>query len=714
MSDTRTGWQRIPNSRDDWRFTPTSAAGATVGALVAAGTLGDAAGIPAWWVWPASALVLAAAVAAWHGRHLARHSLTLRLLLWAGGTVWLWQALTVSPWRPGMLGGLAVGAVAAVVGAPALSRADQRAETLAAAQDEVKKRDQLGAQWEARLHKAGAGGAKVIGIEQWDRRDIGGEQVIPGYTIEIHNGEHTTDAIAAITPKLGTLAALPRGAGVEVLEGVDQAHSLLKVATVDTLAEDLAWEHGPESSINEPMVIGRYRDASDVLAHVRERTMLLCGPKRRGKSTTLHGLIGRMLEQNDHLLFGIDLSGGDLLRPWMAPWLAGETERPPFDWVAADVEEAILLATAIRDIGRARKGLTAQIRMQADAMLTPLSPTLPRLTILTDEGEMVGGQDAGPRERHLGRILLDIVKELGNPGCDVVFCSLRPVGTSLLGGTDLRAQVRVKMQTGVDDVAEAGYMFGTHRGLVVADTARPGRLWIGIDGADPRPYVAPHVTPSIIREIAVRTDAWRPALDDASAAIAGEAYATRWDRAGWLHDTSGSGTAVAVAPAPPAPVSTGGGDSAGPAGGMAQGVADLEASIAALHAENAAAAGSPQPDAAADDDLAKLAGALAATEAVESAAPRLAAAGDRRGAALALLRAAGREGAGATVLRDRLAALLADIGDTTTPTSRQTVHGWLRAEHAARRIWRRPGGTYVHGDWPKPADAEAPDGGDGE
>lgn len=694
-------WDRIPNSRDDWRFTPVSAAWATIGALAAAGSLGRAAAIPAWWVWPASALVLAAAGAAWHGRHLARHSLTLRLALWAGGTVWLWQALTASPWRPGMLGALAVGALAAVIGAPALSRADQRAETVATLEQEVKARDRLGAEWRGYLRTAGIAGAEVLRLDHWDPVEIRGERVVPGFTLDIDTGGTTLDAVASVASRLGSLAKLPAGAGVEVTAGIDQGRALLLVSTVDTLSEDLPWEHGPESSVNEGLWFGRFRNAADVLTAIRERTILLCGPKGRGKTTTLHGIVGRMLEQNDHVLFGIDLSGGDLVRAWMIPWLAGKTRRPAFDWVAGGVEEAILLATAALEIGRKRKALSVAARQAANTMLTPITPEFPRITIVMDEGEMAGGQDAGPRHRELGRILLDIVKECRNSGVDVLFCSLRPVGTSLLGGTDLRVQTRVKLMTGCDEIAEAGYMFGTHRGLALPDTAKPGRLWISIDGSDPRPYVAPNMTPSIIREIAIRTDAWRPALDDASAAIAGEAYASRWDRAGWLHDTSGGAAAVAVAPAPPAPAVTGGGDSVGPAGSMAQGVADLEASIAALRADNAAAASAtPVP---ADDDV--LAGIAQATKA---------AAGDRRTLAFAVLRDAGPDGAGVTSVRDRMSAALAAAKDTSTPTSRQTIHGWFRADWAAGRIYRRPGGTYVHGDWPRPADDEAPDSGDGE
>ncbi len=700
-------WQRIPNGRDDWRFSPPAGAGATTGILWAAGSVGHAASVPAWWAWPASAAVLVACAAAWRGRHLSRLSLTLRAGLWAAGTVWLWQALAVSPWRPGMLAALAIGTVAAVLAAPALSRADQRAETTAEALEEVKQRDRQGAEWEGYLRTAGISGATVRNIEPWEPVEIRGEQVIPGFTLDVDTGGATLDTVAGVTGRLAALAKLPAGAGVEVTPGVDQSRALLLVATVDTLSEDLAWKHGPESSINSDIELGQHRNGAPVLVNVRERTMLLCGPKGRGKSTTLHGITGRALEQNDHLLIGIDLSGGDFVRPWMAPWLAGETDRPAFDWVAGDVEEAILAATAALDIGRARKGMSASARQAADTMLTPLSPSFPRITIIMDEGEMAGGQDAGPRERELGRILLAIVKECRNSGVDVLFCSLRPVGTSLLGGTDLRAQTRVKLMTGCDDVAEAGYMFGTHRGLALADTAKPGRLWISVDGADPRPYVAPNMTPSIIREIAIRTDKWRPALDDASAAIAGPAYATRWERAGWLHETgttTSAGGSVLLAPPPtPQPIGSGDGSDSGP-GDLASAVADLDASIAALRADNAAAGSPPEPPADPDADV--LAGIAAATTA---------ATGDRRGLALALLYDAGPGGISAGPLQLRLARALAEAGDATAPTARQTVSAWLAAEHAAGRVWKRTGpkGIYVHGDWPRPSDAEDSDTGSG-
>ncbi|MCK9929408.1 type IV secretion system DNA-binding domain-containing protein [Frankia sp. Mgl5] len=694
---------RWPSTRPDWTFSPASAAVNIGGALLTLGAVGHAAQLAPVWSVAAVAAAAAGSLIAARGRDLSRLSLALRIVLWVGAGVWLWLALAGSPWRVGMLASLAIGTVAATLAAPALHRRDQRLEVTAADRVEARARDDQGAQWETWLRNLGIRDAKVVGLERWDPVDVNGQQVQPGYTLDVKAAGATLDQFAGVTARLGSLAELPAGAGVEAAEGIDQSRFLLFVATADTLADDLTWEHGPQSEVTDDAVIGRYRSSFPTLVNWRERKVLVVGTPGTGKSTTLHGLIGRAREQVGHLVCIIDLSGGgDLSRPWLQPWLDGRMDRPAIVWVGADVEEGILMAEAVLDIGRWRKGATVQARQDADTTLIPLGPDLPRITIIVDEGETSAGGSADRRGQYLGGLLLTINKEMRNPGCDVWFCALRGIGSSL-GSTDYRAHAPIRIQTG-GGLDEATHTFGSARGLSSTDTARQGRSWIQIDEGLPRPYIAPNLAPSTIAEIAIRTDEWAVDLDEGSARAAGEAWARRWDpaRVAWLFADS---TAPAVRPAAAvvdqAP--------AAPTESMGAAVARMDATAARLRAEREAdEAGQPGPAGPADDDV--LAGILAATEERESAAVRLARAGDRRGAALALLLDAGRDGIGPKALADLLAEALTTAGDTTTATSRQTVQGWLQAEHRAGRVHRRRGGRYVHGDYPEPADIEDGDG----
>ncbi len=691
---------RWPSTRTDWAFSPASAAVNIGGALLALGAVGHAAHLaPAWSVAAIGAATAGSLLAA-RGRELSRPSLALRILLWAGAGVWLWAALAGSPWRVGMLASLTIGTVAATLSAPALHRRDQRLEAVAAEQVKERALVSEGAEWDARLAEVGIRGAKVVGIEKWDPVEVNGKQVEPGYTLDVEAAGATVDQFAGVAGRLASLARLPAGAGIEAADGIDQGCFLLFVATADTLADDLAWEHGGPAEVIDDAVIGRYRSSFPTLVNWRERKVLVVGTPGTGKSTTLHGLIGRAREQVGHLVCIIDLSGGgDLSRPWLQPWLDGRMDRPAIAWVAADVEEGILMAEAVLDIGRWRKGATVQARQDADTTLIPLGPDMPRITIIVDEGETSAGGSADRRGQYLGGILLTINKEMRNPGCDVWFCALRGIGSSL-GSTDYRAHAPIRIQTG-GGLDEAAHTFGSARGLSAADTARQGRSWIQIDEGLPRPYIAPNLTPSTIAEIAIRTDEWAVDLDEGSARAAGDAWARRWDpdRCGWLFaDSTAPAARPAAAVVDQAP--------AGQAESMGAAVARMDATAARLRAEreaDEAGQAAAEPAGPADDDV--LAGIMAATTA---------ATGDRRSLALALLRDTGRAGTGVTDLRDRLSAALAAAGDTTTPTSRQTLHGWLRAEWAAGRIWLRPGGTYIHGDHPRPADAETPPGGNAE
>ncbi|MCK9929304.1 ATP-binding protein [Frankia sp. Mgl5] len=706
---------RLPTTRDDWQFSPPLAAANITAGLFLAGALGHYADLSPLWALPAAGLTAAGALLALRGRELSRTSLTIRILLWLAGGVWLWLALAGTPWRLDVAVSLLIVGVAAAVGAPSLSRRDQAHAAAAAITVEEKVRAGRLAEWKARIGRVSRIDVGIVTDEDWPTVDIDGRPVVPGFDLDVQlpEGGTTWEDLAGHAARLASDARLPHGCGVEVTPGIDRSRAIMGVSLVDTLAIKRPYpENHPLRTVNEPLPVGWHRSSTDVEINTRESSVLVVGPKGSGKTTFLHTLIAGWTEQVDHLIWVIDLNGGGLARPWLDAWLAGEVDRRAIDWAAATVPEALVMAEVLLAIVRERKALYADLRMEANSSLLPISATLPKITIVVDEGKAITGDGAARDRAVLAKTLLDVQEEGRNEGGDVARSNLRPTGDAL-GGIDARVQsdILVMMRPKEEEIDK---LFSHARGARADDAPWQGTGLIAIGEHPPRPFRAPDLTPQAIRRVSIAVADRRPALDAPSAAIGGEAYARRWDpdRIGWLlNPGKPAGPGPATSPTGPSARD----DTEEPVD-LGSALAQMQNTAARLRADSDAAEGqtAAEPAGPADDDV--LAGILAATEERESAAVRLARAGDRRGAALELLLDHDQTGAGASTLHPRLVATIAAAGDTTPPTSRSTLAEWLVGWWHARTVWRRQGrdGIYVHGELPRPADAVDPNGGDGE
>src|SRR5690606_21058924 len=112
----------------------------------------------------------------------------------------------------------------------------------------------------------------------------------------------------------------------------------------------------------------------------------IVGKRGSGKTTLLHGLTATIGSCRDALVWHIDLNGGSLPQPWIEAWLRGEVARPPVDWAAPTVHEAILTMGAAVRMPMERKVGYCGLRRAHDVSLMPMSPEPAAAEIITVAG----------------------------------------------------------------------------------------------------------------------------------------------------------------------------------------------------------------------------------------------------------------------------------------------------------------------------------------
>src|SRR5690606_42082517 len=101
-----------------------------------------------------------------------------------------------------------------------------------------------------------------------------------------------------------------------------------------------------------------------------------------GKTTLLHGLTATIGSCRDALVWHIDLNGGSLTQPWIEPWPRGEVARPPVDWAAPTVDEAILMMRAAVRMAEHRKVASRGLQRKHKLSQLPLCPEPPAAELI--------------------------------------------------------------------------------------------------------------------------------------------------------------------------------------------------------------------------------------------------------------------------------------------------------------------------------------------
>lgn len=518
----------------DWTLRPRSAAGMvtqSVLGMTAVSAVGNVCGMP--WALGVGAGLLGAAATFATTQRLSMAGLYYRAACWLGAGAWTAWALEAGPFGREQLGTLALGGLAAGLTAPLgrakTDEAEQGQGAAAAAGTDIVLRQggELGMRWATYIHRATNIVVQVTSVEQWPQ---GG-----GFTLRALlpiDGTHTVATIKAAADRLATIARLPIGCGVGVGLGEHRGEVVLRVSTVNRMGEtvEVPEDYSP-LSVLRPLPLGPFPDGTPATVLLRELSLLLIGYKGSGKTNLLDLLTLLLLRCVDTVVWHIDLNGGGLSQAWLHPWLEGQTERPVIDWAAADENEALAMVKVALAIAKARKRTGRKLKIQADSKLLPISPELPEIVIVVDEGREVLSPNARGTAGQVREGLEEVMRIGRNEGVNVIASGLRATGSTV--STDFKSQCGIKIGGRVREESELQYLFGWGSRISLAEIPATGCFFLQSDDADddtPRPFKAAFLPPSRITAAAVMLADNRPRLDDAAARLGGDLYARRWER----------------------------------------------------------------------------------------------------------------------------------------------------------------------------------------
>lgn len=621
---------------------------------------------------------------------------------------WVWFVFGV-----GILAGLAV--AAGILAALASDKPDDPAA--APADPEVAaavRRQKKAVEWENRIARHLPSGRNdevkpsITGIEQWQRGH--------GFTGEGHlpEGGIGLDDLRAIAPKLATDADLPHGCTVsfQPVPGGTRRQFLMDVMESNGMSDDEPYPSDiTPLTINEPIPVGLRPNFDEVGPELRSRCMIVYGETGAGKTNYLHVTTAGLVRCVDVINMQIDLTGGGLYRPWLAPWLAGKTRRPAIGAVARTPAEAMRMCRAIKRIGYGRKVAYQDLMAQVDDDKLPIGHPVDdehvvvEVMLAVDEiASITGSQSKWPDLRDL---IVEIINELRASGCRVVLAGLR--GTDEVVVQQIQAMCAVRAGLRVASKAELAWIFDWSAGLDPADIPNPGDGYIQLDsGSKPGVYHTYRLLPSRIGAIAVAADDWIPDLEPISRDLANgrnpdgsrmpgvldedlDWWEHRWD--GWEADVAPMAVAAEpqIPPVPPMSSTTG-----APDPGVAALIAGAEATNRELEDKIAQSQGlDPQKartDRAEFERLMKQEGFGEQdwTDPGSWSAPPPAEEPPANGPdrMLEILRGAGDPGKAPK-------ELLADLAGEGIVIHRDTLHDWLRKAAAAGQVKNRQHGRWV-------------------
>lgn len=527
-----------------WKAGPVAGPALSAGGALSLAMAGDLAHLCPWWA--AGTGVTAAVVAGMRdlSNQVSPGGIAYRVACWAATGAWGTWAMTTSPWSVPVLTGLGAGALLAGLAAPGMAAHERHVLEVRAQEQDRRARIDRAVEWELRLKKVcGVDGAHVEAMGEWESGY--------GYSVWVKVGGGVTVAqIATRATALASDAGLPRGCTVEVAPGDTQDTVLIRVNTKPLPAE-IAYPddlRGP-ATITDEIPLGLYRTGAVYGVELIEDPLLVVGRRGSGKTNLLQGLNFGLLRCTDTLVWHIDLNGAGMSRPWMQRWLNGQAGRPVLDWVAATVEEAVLMLETAIKIGHHRKVAHGSLMDQVDDDKIPVGSCLPAIVIVFDEGAEGLALNRGASV--LRTKAEEVISQLRAARIQLVMSTLR--ATADVIPPAVKAQVGGKVFMAPEDLHEVAQLVGWKSGMTVPDVSRPGHALVRASGRAAGAAQAWRVLPSRIREITPVIEALRAGtrLEDSAVKIAGSAYAERWTRYLAWHTAQG-GTSKATVPTAPA------------------------------------------------------------------------------------------------------------------------------------------------------------------
>jgi hypothetical protein len=443
-------------------------------------------------------------------------------------------------------------------------------------------------------------------------------------------------------------------------------------------------------SINRPIPFGRHRDGSTAAALLRRQSFVIVGEPDSGKSVGLHVFNAGLMRCPDALVWHIDLGGAGLSAPWIGPWLDGDMARPVVDWVAHDLDEALLMTETAIQIVKGRRAVYREWMRRQNTDVLPVSAEIPAIEILMDEvAEGVGVAGHPALQERVVRI-----NQLGR------FVAVRMGVAALRATTDVlpkaaMTSIGARIGMRVADDAELSYLMGWKLRFDPSAYPYPGcGLWRpGNSGPPPEKFRFYDLSePERLERLAWACEPWRPALDEGSLSTVHPdlraLYATRWERTGAA--LSGDWTGGSPSPAHPGPRAQVQMSPAGPVSpsGSARPAPDVSRLDAKIdHARRVIASEQRKARLDVDSEWAALAGHLADDRAAGGAGwADDDGATEPRARMRQLVDAAGDDGVS-------ISKILKSLADEGHDVPKPTLYRWLKKDttDGGYGIWRRKG-----------------------
>lgn len=471
----------------------------------------------------------------------------------AGWSAWaeargVWHAVVVVGWLIGLI-------VFVPLGAAAFAAAARRRRPARPALEQGPSPEDLARQaeldkWDHMWAEIGFDGIRTLEVTKEPAGRVA-EIELP------RSGQVTSRLLEEAAPRIEVILHLQPNS-VDFTIGSHSGHVIVRLREHDTLARSvpLARQYYART-INNPFPVGISEDGQVISISLREVHGYIVGMTGAGKSNLLNVLIAQMGRCVDTVIWMIDMKGGRVARPWLQPWVNGETDSPVLDWVATTREEAALMMncfTAAVDT-RSNSGMgVTKIIPRADR---------PQILLLTDEMAVLFSPDRG-RSNSLpeGAVTnfeflekaITAIQMGRSEACGTIWATQRATN-SMAGSNDMKANCKLKILLGVANESEGRYLLNEDRAaqkraVVAADIAGAGVIQVGkkstglvkfflhdhpVDPASENGDTLCEngcVPECPVRKSAIEAGRTRPKLDLVTTRGLGEDYARRWERAG--------------------------------------------------------------------------------------------------------------------------------------------------------------------------------------
>ena len=515
----------------EWGFGHWSNPGTAALAVYVIGVLLHLLGVSGWWVLIAGLVFTATFVVSTMAKHTRLLGIGYSAAISAAVTGWLAYAaehttFTVFDWsatRDHVLA-LAIGALpfGVVYGVLVRGRSEAEANARAEAQRLIGERKY----WHEACQKSG--------IHQWyyasQRRTAGGTAV----TMTIKPGGTPYKQALACLPRLEVALGAAYPGAIRIERGAHAGEVTIFRNERNMLAELLPMPTDTSrSSINTKQPAGLFEDQESVGIDYRYASSLVVGQRDGGKSNFGNVRLLGFQRCDDVLHWVVDFKQGSLAKPYLAPYAAGQVDRPAFDWVATDLDTVEAMFDTADHIanGRAKRRNGDKIRP---------SHRQPAIRIDIDElADLTAGSDRDQKKARVVGKLVKLLRKHRSEGVDLDMSTQRAT-MSFMGpwARDIGTQVTILVSFKLSDPAEVYNTLGIDRarlgGVDPSEFQYPGTVLIDAPGVRKAPAKVyrvedddpdhPRIIPDFVRACA----AYRPTLEPEAVADAGPAYARRW------------------------------------------------------------------------------------------------------------------------------------------------------------------------------------------